>query len=178
MKKIVAISGTHGTGKSCLAYALCAYLKKMGKSVVVLDELAREAPFEINQEADDKTQIWLSCSQVVKELELMERYELVITDRSVLDSYCYGAALAKKYKKEDWIYHNLYAYLAAHIQRYYLHLYVLDPVSFNFNLNDGIRDNDETFRIIVHEEIMRAMEEANLEYKLARTDIDIYSDFN
>ena len=178
MKKIVAISGTHGTGKSCLAYTLCAYLKKMGKNVVVLDELAREAPFEINQEADDKTQIWLSCSQVVKELELMERYELVITDRSVLDSYCYGTALANKLNQPNWIYQNLYAYLVEHIHKYYLQLYVLDPISFNFLIDDGVRDTDETFRAEVHEEIVRAMEEGSLRYKLARTEADIYSDFN
>jgi deoxyadenosine/deoxycytidine kinase len=178
MKKIVAISGTHGTGKSCLAYTLCAYLKKIGKNVVVLDELAREAPFPISQDADDRTQIWIACSQIAKELELMERYELVITDRSVIDPYCYGNTLAESNNTDGWIYSNLYEYLVEHIKKYYQRLYVLDPISFNFNIEDGVRDTDENFRDRVHDNIMELLNTANVDFKLARTEADIYTDFN
>ena len=175
MKKIIAISGTYGCGKSSLAYSLCSFLKKQGKNVVVLNELARECPFDINQEAGDQTQVWLSCKQVTKELEYLygHGYEYVIADRSVLDSYCYGLSL----NSTNHIFNELQNYLAAHIKKYYYKLYLLEPRAFNFNIEDGVRDTDENFRLTVHENLQKTFDEVGIEYKLIFDDVSVFLEF-
>lgn len=173
-KKIIAISGTHGTGKTFLAYNLCVFLKKHGKNVVVLNELARESPFPINRECNDLTQIWLITKQITKELELYNRYEYIIVDRSVLDAYCYGLIN----NDSDWIYKHLYNYIINHINKFYKKLYILDPTSFNYNIEDGVRDTDDEFRINVHNTMVGVLNEANIPYINVFNDITIYNDFN
>jgi len=175
LKKIIAISSTHGTGKTFLAYNLCIFLKKQGKNVIVLDELARESPFTINTGADDNTQVWLQCKQVVRELELMDKYEYVITDRSVLDAFCYGKVLDKP--GTHWTYTYLEKFLVEHIKKYYHKLYLLDIDHFNYNVEDGVRDTDETFRRNVFNQLVNTFTDNALECSLIRNDSDIYSDF-
>ena len=70
-KRIIAISACQGTGKTNLSYELAGFLKKLGKNTVLINELARECPFPINQVADERTQTWISVKQVLKELELI-----------------------------------------------------------------------------------------------------------
>ena len=174
MKKVIAISGTHGAGKSFQAYNLCTHLRKQGKDAVVLDELARKSPFEINQGANDETQIWLGCIQVAKELEGIQRYQdYLIADRSVLDSFCYGLAL----QKNGWIFKNLKDYLVAHINKYYYKLYLLDPEFFQYNVEDGVRDTDPVFREKIHQQILTLYNETGVSYTLVQNELTILNDF-
>jgi len=173
-KKIIAISGTHGTGKSTTAYSLCSILKKKGKNVVVLDELARESPFTINKEAKDTTHVWLAAKQITKELEYSNIYEYIITDRSVLDAFAYGSVLDTK---DEWSFKYLENYLVAHIKHYYKHLYILEPNAFNFNVVDGVRDNDAQFRKDVHDKLIDIYDRNNIKYTLVFNSIDIFIDF-
>ena len=143
--------------------------------MIVLDELVREAPFTINQEASDNTQVWTICKQVVRELELMEKYDFVITDRSVMDAYCYGDALENKQKDDTYSY--LQDFLKAHIERYYHKLYLLDMHSFNYNVEDGVRDTDSTFRQRVYESMAKVFKDSLLDYTLIRNEQEVYSDF-
>lgn len=175
MKKIIAISGTHGTGKSDLAYNLCIFLKRKGKSVIVLDELIRESPFKINQEASDSTQSWTICKQIVRELELMEKYDYIITDRSVLDAYCYGKALDQEGTWNTCVY--LDVFLKEHIHKYYKKLYLLDMDSFNFNIEDGVRDTDDAFRTAVFSNLQDTFYELGVRHTLIKNVQEIYSDF-
>jgi len=161
-------------GKSTVAYSLCSFLKKLGKNVVVLNELARECPFDINQIAGDKTHIWLSCKQIVKELEYEDLYEYVITDRSILDAFAYGSLLDKD---KNWSFKYLEKYLSEHIKEHYNKLYVLEPSAFNFNIVDGVRDNDEIFRKNVHKKLTTLLDRNNIEYKLIFNTVDIFTDF-
>ena len=147
MNKIIAFSGTHGTGKSTCAYSLAANYKLSGKSVVVLDELARECPLKINKEADDLTQYWILSSQIKKEIKLMGRYDYVICDRAIVDTIAYGITLG--------VLHSglVYSYLP-YILKYYKDIYLLDPYIFNYQKDDGIRDMDKEFRLQVHHNLM------------------------
>ncbi len=174
-KKIIAVSGTHGTSKSTIAYSLASFLKKQGKNVIVLNELARECPLPINQEAGDWTQVWVICSQITKEIEMVNNYEYIITDRSVLDAYCYGKVLGSS--TLGWTCDYLLPFLVAHIKNHYKKLYLLDPPSFNFNIEDGVRDTNDKFRLDVHNELTNVLDTTGLVYTLVRNDVDIFSDF-
>ena len=175
-KKIIAISGTQGTGKSYTAYKLCTYLRKLGNNVVVLDELARECPFPINENATDETQIWIAGEQLVTELEKIEKYDYVIADRSVLDSFCYGLYLGGT--NDDWIFKYLREYLVAHIKKYYYKIYLLDPIAFNFNIEDGVRSTNEEFRNSIHEKLLSVYQEANIDFTLVLDDFEIFSEMS
>jgi thymidylate kinase len=144
-KKIIAISSTHGCGKSTLAYLLCARMKTFGKNVVVLDELARRCPFEINKKSSGTTEVWLLCKQIIEELELMKSFEYIIVDRGILDTYCYALCLGH-YEIKD--YEDL---IINHIKKYYYKIYVPHKDSFNYQIPDGTRDLDPVFRDEVYE---------------------------
>lgn len=161
-------------GKSTMAYSLCSFLKKLGKNVVVLNELARECPFDINQKAEDKTHIWLATKQVTKELEYSDLYEYVITDRSVLDAFAYGSVLAND---KNWSFKKLEPYLVEHIKNNYKCLYILEPRAFNFNVEDGVRDTNETFRLEVHKALVDILEKNKIEYTMVFNNVDIFLDF-
>ncbi len=172
-KKIIAISATHGCGKTTIVYSLAAHLKKLGRNVVVLNELARECPFEINQEGEDRTQIWLISKHITRELELMDRYDYIITDRSLFDAYAYASYLTNG----TWIFEHLYEYIKQHIFKYYKKIYLLDPNKFNYNIEDGVRDNDVVFRQDVHDILSSILLHSGAPYKQVYTEEDIYVDF-
>ena len=85
----ITFTGTHGTGKTTLAHKLVYNLKKENVDVGLLQEIARESPFPINQQVTKKAQIWIILNQIIKEIELEEKNDVLICDRSILDGYCY-----------------------------------------------------------------------------------------
>ena len=93
MKKI-AIIGTHGVGKTTLAYKLAAYYKSEGQNVKIINELARECPFPLNDSMDLHTTLWILHSHIAKELNaIAQKYEIIVSDRSAIDSIIYARCL-------------------------------------------------------------------------------------
>lgn len=85
----IAFIGTHGTGKTTLAHELVIRLKKRGTDAGFLSEVARICPFPINEKTTKKSQVWIILSQIIKEIESEDKCEVLVSDRSVLDGYCY-----------------------------------------------------------------------------------------
>jgi len=171
-KKIIAISSTHGCGKSTLAYEVCTKMKKAGHNVLVLDELARKCPFDINQTAGDKTGVWLACKQITEELELTETCDYVIVDRSLLDSYCYDTALNASSGYVD----HLIPIIGAHIKKYYYRIYVPHKDTFNYCVADGVRDLDPKFRDKVFNTILKMYKKFGIEHKIVYTPEEVFQD--
>lgn len=89
MKKI-ALSGTHGVGKTTLAHQICIALKELQVNSTVIEEKARSCPFPINEKATVDTEIWMVHTQIRSELEAKaKRYEAAIIDRCSLDAIVY-----------------------------------------------------------------------------------------
>lgn len=85
----LALIGTHGVGKTTLAYDVCALLKKQGQNVELVTEVARRCPFPVNEATTLEGQLWILHAQIASELDAAQRAPYVICDRSVLDNYCY-----------------------------------------------------------------------------------------
>jgi len=85
----VAFIGTHGVGKTTLAYGLAMRLKQLGANVGFLEEVARRCPLQINEGTSLDAQTWILMETVRREIELDELYTEVVCDRSVIDNYCY-----------------------------------------------------------------------------------------
>jgi thymidylate kinase len=86
---IIAIIGTHGTGKSTLSYLLATHYKQQGKNVKVIQETARNCPFPLNDKMTIDTCLWIYHEHSKKELEAKSRHDVVICDRSFYDSFVY-----------------------------------------------------------------------------------------
>ncbi len=85
----IALMGTHGVGKTTLAYDICARLKKAGQNVELVTEVARRSPFPVNEATTLEGQLWILHAQIAAELEAAQRAPHVLCDRAVLDNYCY-----------------------------------------------------------------------------------------
>ncbi len=85
----IAFIGTHGVGKTTLAYELCNELKKQHLDVGFIDEIARRCPFPINEETSLEAQTWILTTTICREMEMNKIYPNIICDRSVFDNYIY-----------------------------------------------------------------------------------------
>jgi len=85
----IAFIGTHGVGKTTLAYGLAARLKRRDINLDVVVEVARRCPLPLNELTTLEAQSWILHSQIADELVAEARAPVVICDRSVLDNYVY-----------------------------------------------------------------------------------------
>lgn len=173
-KKIISISGTHGTGKSTLAYSLCTRLKHIGKNVRVLDEIARKCPFPINQEGTRQSQVWMICEQIVCEMELIKQgYDYIIVDRSIMDPYAYGRVLnviSENFEVEV---------ITDHIAYYYNKIYIPDKDKCDYQFYDGIREiEDQDFRNNVYYQLLEAYDKFGINYKIIEHPTEVYREMD
>ena len=91
MDKIIAFSGSHGTGKSYAAYNETINLKRQypNKSVVAICDLDAFCPYPINKNSTEKTQMWMFSNRIQKELEAMRYFDIAVTDRTIVDIVAY-----------------------------------------------------------------------------------------
>lgn len=107
----LALIGTHGVGKTTLAHDVCALLKKAGRNVELVAEVARRCPFPVNEATTLEAQLWILHSQIAAELEAANRAPTVICDRSVLDHYCYLVnRCGRQAELERWLEYWLESY--------------------------------------------------------------------
>jgi len=65
----LALIGTHGVGKTTLAYEICSLLKKADHNVELVTEVARRSPYAVNEGATLEGQLWILHTQISQELE-------------------------------------------------------------------------------------------------------------
>jgi nicotinamide riboside kinase len=89
MKKI-AVTGTHGVGKTTLAHQICVTLKEKNFNATIVEEKARSCPFPINEAATIDTEVWMVHTQIRAELQAKAmKYEVAVVDRCSLDAIVY-----------------------------------------------------------------------------------------
>lgn len=138
----LALIGTHGVGKTTLAYEICSLLKKADHNVELVTEVARQSPFPVNAVTTLEGQLWILHAQIVAELDATRRASNVICDRSVLDNYCY---LVNKFARQP----QLESWLAWWMDTYSL-LVGVPPIE-NGITPDGFRSEDRAFQERIHE---------------------------
>ena len=138
----LALIGTHGVGKTTLAYEICSLLKKADHNVELVTEVARQSPFPVNAATTLEGQLWILHAQIVAELDAAHRAPNVICDRAVLDNYCY---LVNKFGRQP----QLDSWLAWWMDTYSLLVGV--PPLENAIPSDGFRSEDRAFQERIHE---------------------------
>jgi len=144
----LALIGTHGVGKTTLAFEVCALLKKAGRHVELVTEVARRSPFPVNAATTLEGQLWILHSQIAAELEAARHAGTVIADRSVLDNYCY---LVNKFGRQP----ALEPWLASWMNTY-RHLVGVPPSTDGIQ-PDGFRSDDTAFQKRIHELLLELL---------------------
>ncbi len=134
----LALIGTHGVGKTTLAFETCSLLKKAGYNVELVTEIARQSHFPVNAETTLDAQLWILHAQIAAELDAARRAPHVICDRAVLDNYCY---LANKFGRQP----QLEPWLAWWMETYSILIGV--PAVAEGITPDGFRSEDRVFQL-------------------------------
>jgi nicotinamide riboside kinase len=132
----IAFIGSHGVGKTTLCFDVAARLKRLDLGVELVKEVARACPLPINRDTTVEAQAWILHSQVAEEIVATARYDVVVSDRSVLDNYAYMVHQAGP--------HPAYAPLVRDWMTTYDGVFkvpIIEPPSF-----DGTRDTSEIFQ--------------------------------
>src|SRR5215510_1385054 len=111
----VALVGTHGVNKTTVAYELAGVLKRKGRTVELLTEIARECPFPLNEFATREAYQWIIARQVQLEIEKSPRADFLVCDRSVLDNFAY---YVRRFGAEGEEAEALHAYCRAWMRSY------------------------------------------------------------
>ncbi len=138
----LALIGTHGVGKTTLAYEICSLLKKAHQNVELVAEVARNSPFPVNAATTLEGQLWILHAQIAAELDAARRAPHVICDRSVLDNYCY---LVNKFGRQP----QLESWLEWWMGTYELIIGV--PPLMAGIVPDGFRSEDRDFQRRIHD---------------------------
>jgi nicotinamide riboside kinase len=147
----LALIGTHGVGKTTLAYELCSLLKKSHHNVELVTEVARQSPFPVNAATTIEGQLWILHAQIAAELDAGRRAPHVITDRAVLDNYCY---LVNKFGRQP----QLEPWLAWWMNTYTV-LVGVPPLAAEIPA-DGFRSEDRAFQHRIHELLVELLSSA------------------
>jgi len=186
MKK-VAIIGSHGVGKTSIAQGAKARLEEQGYRVEFLGELARQCPFQLNEESDFDAQFYMISGQVNEENRaVLSEPDILITDRSILDSLIYWRWIRDKKRKEfgnqpeklrdlekkDQVLENI---VKSWIDTYdaFVYVKVSDDTWNNRDQKDGVRNP----RFGWYKDICSGFEKALKEYNLEVMEIDNDGDF-
>lgn len=158
--RIIAYSGTHGTGKSTAVYELAADLKKRrGGEVGVILETARACPFAICAEGQTTSMVaqrWIFSAQLQAELYMIRRYPITVSDRSVVDCIGYTAAMGAADGDVKWT--EVAVAMAQVVQG---HMDFYEQIIFrsvrhhDYLCDDGLRHQDWEFRQLVEEKMLR-----------------------
>lgn len=146
----LALIGTHGVGKTTLAYEICSLLKKADFNVELVTEVARRSPFPVNEATTLESQLWILHTQIAAELDAASRAPHVICDRSVLDNYCY---LLNKFGRQA----QLESWIAWWMESYSL-LVAVPPLADGIP-SDGFRSENLEFQQRIHDLLQSTLDE-------------------
>jgi hypothetical protein len=147
----LGLIGTHGVGKTTLAYEICSLLKKADSNVELVTEVARRSPFPVNEATTLEGQLWILHAQIAAELDAGARAPHVICDRSVLDNYCY---LVNKFGRQPQLEHWLEWWMGS-----YSLLVGVPPLADGIP-PDGFRSENLEFQQRIHDLLASMLEEA------------------
>ena len=150
----ILISGTHSTAKT----TLCQQISKL-LGIKYLPEKATElylAGFvNLNKECTFENQKLIMNSQL-NDLKELDNF---VSDRGLLDSYAYGST-NNSYDVVDKF--TLFQLLQKSLQFPYDLIFISCPLDITIE-NDGIRNTEKEYQLLVHDKIIETAKYLNLE---------------
>lgn len=165
MKKY-CFTGSHGTGKSSAATFLAAILKKehRSKSVKVIEENVREISNLFSGKINNPDfQRFCMIDHLHKELLAERVYDIIVCDRSAMDTLVYGLVYNITLPSE-------YFSLAMNHLHTFDHIFFVRPDDNNSEIaNDGFRDTDQVIRNEVDKQFERMLNLWGGKYTIVKT---------
>jgi len=142
----IGLTGTHGIGKTSLAYALVGELKSRGARAGMIREFVRECPLPAGTEENNsaEAQAWILARQVAEEIEAASRFDVVVCDRTVIDNYAYFLWAKEKFSAGAQI-ESVAKSIFENWSRTYDFIFKLEP-AFNPQ-NDGFRSTNPDWQM-------------------------------
>lgn len=134
----IAFIGSHSVRKSNAVHAFASTIGRAGRSVEVGREVVRFNPLGLNEGATPQAQLWVLVTQIQQELELENRADVLVTDRSVVDNFAYYLRVAGG---EDPF--GVEPLIRRWATSYDLSVRLLPDVGL---LDDGVRSTSDAFR--------------------------------
>jgi nicotinamide riboside kinase len=134
----IAFIGSHSVRKSNAVHAFASTVGRAGRSVEVGREVVRFNPLGLNEAATPEAQLWVLLTQVQQELELGNRADVLVTDRSVVDNFAYYQRVTGE--TDPFAVEPL---IRAWAPTYDLSVRLLPDVAL---LADGVRSTNDAFR--------------------------------
>jgi len=157
---IIAFSGAHGTGKTTSVYSMAEKLKKDGLNVGIILETARECPFPVMSktchEPVKEAQLWIFTRQIQAELEASRKYDVVVSDRSIIDCIAYT-----RFHRYSSLGTDMEA-IAQHHKKIYRQIIVNSIETHNYCLDDGFRSMDMLSRKTIEETLIHIYRYLNI----------------
>lgn len=137
----IGIMGTHGTGKTTLAFDLALKHKKENPSlnVKIMAEVARKCPYLINEVTTQRSQRWIWAAQMVAEIYGMKN-DVLICDRTILDNLAYSKYWSFNHILDDFMEASVRWMLT------YEKIYWLRPNNKFICADDKVRSTDIVFQ--------------------------------
>jgi len=155
----IAITGSHGVGKTTLINELLNYLNKKDSGFKLLEEAPRQAfelGFPINENNSSETQLWVFAKQLEMELVADSYY---IADKCFIDLLAYAMYIFKER-------HDLISILRDISKRaalkYDLVIY-LPAGEFPIE-DDGVRSTDQKFQEGIDKLILEILNDFEISY--------------
>lgn len=169
----IALTGSHGTGKTTLANALVADLAAKGLTAASVPEVPREVctaagdPEFFRRENNSLTrQITLLYGQPVFERRAeASGPSVVVCDRTVLDHWAYTTALFADALRGDGLDKVLASFTSSYMPSYDLIAYV--PIEFG-PVDDGTREGDVLFQQQIDQRIRDLLGEFAVNHLVVR----------
>jgi predicted ATPase len=146
-QNIVAVSGTHGTGKTTLVYSLAEKFKRQriaDGDVGLILETARLCPLPVMSVScripSEEAQFWIFAKQIQEEMEFSSRYRAVISDRTLVDCYAYT-----RYCGYYGLAHDMWPIVKASVKRYHT-IYFRQISDCSFSIDDNFRNMERVAR--------------------------------
>jgi len=149
----IAIIGTHGTGKTTLAYMLAAKAQEKGLSTQVVGEVARANPFPLNKDFDTDGANWIITTQIKRELDAKkQKTQCIVCDRSAIDPICYLKAIDSPQANYEGL-----RIFAEEWMLTYDYIIFVTP-SGEEPAFDGVRSTDQEFQETVHDQFAKIID--------------------
>ena len=93
---VIAVEGTHASGKTTLTHALAAHYRETGIHVATVEEPARHSPFveEIvvhgHGQFDLETEVDLFAAQLSAQLRAARQHTMIICDKTIANVLAYA----------------------------------------------------------------------------------------
>jgi len=156
----IAVIGTHGVGKTTLCKKLQIDFEACGQEAFIVKESVRDTPFPVNADFTPECAIWVFVEQLRRELEAEIEHEIVICDRSVMDSIIYARALNIRSDILDCCFRVAQEWMKTYDTVVYV---TMDGTEIH---SDGFRSTDAKFQTDVQKEFTNWLHSIELELPL------------